>query len=469
MNKYDFKLTPAYCLFNGVAVKEQNGTFIKFLLENPEDEILKQRLRRAFTDHIENLRKVKSRSKAFDGELVTEFNKGSRNQVRNYVSALYLNEEKKSESARVHEDSQKNEAAAVLLLDRILSEGRKHKATDIHIENKVVKFRVNGALEYFMKLSKKSYGEVIQRIKLLGGMNVLEKQKSQDGHFVYGNKNPMFIRVSSVNVIDELYGGEEAVVLRLLDTSRIPLSIDFLGFNENQLQRIGELEKCKNGLVLVCGPTGSGKSTTVASILLELEKENNGKLKIISLEDPPEYFIPGVSQIKMGQNENGYKESLNHVFRLDPDVIMIGEIRDEVSAATALRAALTGHLVFATLHTGGVSESILRLENLKVERKMLCSVLRGVICQELNYLDGEIKLYGDIGIPVAGFCGKVKPDMGEDELDQLFIHETNYSELLSKTLEVFNRKNLMLDMNDKKVQRVWKENKKNGKVHKRIV
>lgn len=87
MNKYDFKLTPAYCLFNGVAVKEQNGTFIKFLLENPEDEILKQRLRRAFTDHIENLRKVKGRSKAFDGELVTEFNKGSRNQVRNYVSA----------------------------------------------------------------------------------------------------------------------------------------------------------------------------------------------------------------------------------------------------------------------------------------------------------------------------------------------------------------------------------------------
>jgi len=465
MSDYNFTLAPAYCLFNGVAISNQHGKEISFVIEKNDDEVLKERLKKAFLDHIESISKLKINDKSFTGTPSVKFVKGNRSQIRKYVSELYAGDDKSKGANKENIEKKNEEAAAVLLLDRILTEGRQKKATDIHIENKQVRFRINGQLETYIKLSEKRCRELIQRIKLLGGMNVLDRKKSQDGNFVYGNRNPLFIRVSSVSVLGENYLGEESVVLRLLDTSRIPLSIDYLGFNENQLQKISELEDMRNGLVLVCGPTGSGKSTTVASILVELEKHKNGKLKIISMEDPPEYFIPGVSQIKI---ENNYMEVLNHIFRLDPDVIMVGEIRDEVSASVALKAALTGHLVFATLHTGSVSESILRMENLGLDRVLLCSVLRGVICQELNYVGNEIKLYGDVGIPVNGFGRKINKQMGEEQLEEMFIHVTNYSEILSKTLEIFNKRNLELNTREKRMQKLWK-GKQHGKVYKRIV
>lgn len=468
MNAYEFKLAPAYCLFNGVAINEQKDGYIQFLIENIDNEILKERLRRSFENHLESIRKMKNLSSVISDKPIVKFLKGNRVQIRKYVSSLYAVEDRK-DTEKQEKQEQLSEAAAVLLLDRILNDARVKKATDIHIENKLVRFRVNGKLEIYMKLSEKRSRELIQRIKILGRMNVLEKVKSQDGHFVYGNKNPMFIRVSSVNVIDEIYNGQESIVLRLLDTSRIPLHIDDLGFNENQLECIAKLEEKKNGLVLICGPTGSGKSTTAASILLEIEKKSSGGLKIISLEDPPEYFIPGITQIKIDTEKNNFISALNHMFRLDPDVILIGEIRDELSAATALKAALTGHLVFATIHTSCVSESILRMENLGVDRALLASVLRGVICQELNFIGKEMKLYGDVGIPVTGLQNRLKKDLCEDEIEKLFIHVTNYSEIFSKTLELFKKKNIELVKREKRNQRIWKVNKKNGKVYKRIV
>jgi len=469
MDKTEFRLTPAYCLFNGVGIREQNEYEIVYLLENLNDEILRKRLKKAFFDHLGNIHGIHGDfSQKVNEKASVSFIKGTRNQIRKYVSSLYENDFGKCEAKEEKSKNNNEEAAAVILLDRILSEGREKKATDIHIEKESIRFRINGCLETEMKIKGKAYDQLIQRIKILGGMNVLEKKKSQDGHFVYGNRNPLFVRVSSVAVIGENYSGEESVVLRLLDTSRIPLTVDYLGFNEEQLQKISELVSLRNGLVLVCGPTGSGKSTTVASMLIEIEKKTNNKLKIISLEDPPEYIIPGVTQIKVGNGGNDYKNALDHIFRLDPDVIMIGEIRDEKSGMAAVKAALTGHLVFATLHTGSVSESILRMESLGIERIMLGAVLRGVVCQELNYLGDEIKLYGDIGIPVKNFSSKISKNSSEDDLENLFLHTTNYSELLSRTLELLAQRNSEAGK-ESTVQQLWRNNKNNGKVHKKIV
>ncbi len=504
MNKYDFVLTPAYCLFNGIGISEQNGSYIRFMIQNAQDEVLKERLKRAFGNHIINISKIEEYAGKFLGEPIVEFEKTNRNQIRKYVSSLYTTEYKNEMWSRGAESfpssertnqlitkenveikrTNNDEAAAVLLLDRILTDGRNKNATDIHIEDKSIRFRINGQLQKQMSVSGKRYSELIQRIKLLSGMNVLEKQKSQDGHFVYGGKKPLFIRTSSVYLVNETYEGNESIVLRLLDTSRIPLDIDNLGFNENQLERIGKLQEIPHGLILICGPTGSGKSTTVASILVEMEKKFNARIKIISLEDPPEYVIPGVSQIKIENNKKSFHDTLNHIFRLDPDVIMIGEIRDEESANAALKASLTGHLVFATLHTGSVSESILRMENFGLNRKMLCSVLKGVICQELSFVGKEMKLYADVGIPKDDFGTKITKEMVEDELDELFIHETNYGEVFSKTLEIFSNRNYQIEKREihkknlkgKKVNGVWKKlgkneglGEKNGKVYKRIV
>ena len=234
--------------------------------------------------------------------------------------------------------------------------------------------------------------------------------------------------------------------MRLLDTSRLPLAIGQLGFNESQLEKLcGDkgLISLSNGLVLICGPTGSGKSTTSAALLVEIEKRNCGKLKIISLEDPPEYRISGVTQVKVDE-ENTFLEALNHIFRQDPDVIMIGEIRDEESAAAALRASLTGHLVFATLHSGSASEALLRLENLGLERGILCQVLRGVICQELSLIGGAMKLIAEVAVPKSNFSEKAVNTVSAEEVENLMEHYTNYREVMNDTLDALisgNHKN----------------------------
>lgn len=437
--KFEFTLTPAYCLYNGAAILEQDGSKIKFLVENKKDAVLCGRLSRAFENHVANIRRLKDCPENFQRLIKIDFENGNRSQLRKCVSKLYAAENQPGVKADFENDYSKNkrEAAAVLLLDSILNEARIRKATDIHIERNCIRLRVKGHLETLMELQYEKSSELIQRIKLLSGMNVIENRRCQDGQFVYGNAKPFFLRVSTMSVVGEKQTGCESVVLRLLDTSRIPLSLGELGFNQFQLDKLcgsNGVTSLKNGLVLLSGPTGAGKSTTVAALLVEIEKQCSGALKIISLEDPPEYIIPGVTQVKIDER-NEFLEALNHIFRQDPDVIMIGEIRDEESAAAALRASLTGHLVFATLHAGSPAESILRLENLGLERRLLCQVLRAVICQELNVLNERMRLYADLAIPKENFSEKAVKYQNLEQLENLLEHFTNYSDVLNETLQ----------------------------------
>ena len=446
--RYNFNLTPAYCLYNGAVVLEQKGASIRFLVENKNDAVLCGRLSRAFENHVALVRQRKDCPEEFQRLIKIDFENGSRTQLRKYVSKLFSSGEAdfSRKEGELEDGANLKEAAAVLLLDSILSEARLRKATDIHIEKSRIRLRVNGKLEKLMELQSEKSSELIQRIKLLAGMNLLENRKCQDGQFVYGNKDPFFIRVSTISVVgsrrnDKRFEGEESVVMRLLDTSRIPLALGELGFNSFQLEKFcGEsgLLSLSHGLVLVCGPTGSGKSTTVAALLVEIEKNAYGALKIISLEDPPEYIIPGVTQVKV-DGSNGFSDALNHIFRQDPDVIMIGEIRDEESAAAAIRASLTGHLVFATLHTASAAEAIFRLENLGIERSVLCEVLRGIICQGLNLLDGKMRLIADLTIPGVRFKERALKADNCDQLEILLEHYTNYSEVLHETVCAYKK------------------------------
>ncbi|MCR4630966.1 MAG: Flp pilus assembly complex ATPase component TadA [Treponema sp.] len=443
METLQFKLAPAYCLFNGAAVLNQHGSEIKFLLENPDDEILQGRLKRAFYSYLDYARGMKNIPSEFENSPVVYFEKGSRAEIRTCISKIYKDEGKNfADSEEMTERKNDEAAAAVLLLDSILEEARNRGASDIHIENGNVRFRLLGKLELYISLQKEKSVELIQRIKLLGGMNVIERRKNQDGHFVYGNTNPLFIRVSSMPVYDAKLFNEESLVLRLLDTSRLPLNLSFLGFSENQLDLIKKMSFLKNGLVLVCGPTGSGKSTTVASILTEIDKWDFGSKKIISLEDPPEYVIPGVSQIQIDEKRNSFKEALIHVFRQDPDVLMIGEIRDEISAEIAVKAAMTGHLVFATLHTVSAGDALLRLENLGLDRRIIASVIRGVVCQEVEYIDESPHLFADVAFPKEEFEKSVtdlKMSLSAEELNELFLHVDNHASGFVKTLTVMGQ------------------------------
>lgn len=465
---YEFKLTPAYCLFNGAAILEHHGAEIMFLVENLEDVVLQGRLRRAFEDFVEKVRSRENCPDFYKQEIRVDFVKGSREQLRRCVSSLYKAGNSENQRGNRELELKQKEAASVILLDSILHDAKEQKATDIHIEGNCIRFRISGALKKQMELQTERREELVQRIKMLAGMNIIEKHKSQDGRFIYGKNNPIFVRVSDVIVVGNDRDGQESLVLRLLDTSRIPLTLNLLGFNEKQLELIRQVEIRKNGLVLVCGSTGSGKSTTIASMLVDLEMRTQGRLKIISMEDPPEYVIPGVSQIQIDERYgNSFDEVLSHIFRQDPDVIMIGEIRDEISAAAAIRGALTGHLVFATLHTGGAGEAVLRLENLGVERNMLCSVLRGVITQELDFREERARLCADVAVPKERFSSAITRFMGEEEIDGRFEHFTNYSEFLSRALKSFDT-DIWDETSGMQTVGVWKGGTHGGRVHKKI-
>lgn len=449
--KFDFRLTPAYCIYNKVAVVEQHGAEIIFIVENLDNLVLRKRLENAFSDYLKEICNESGCPENYKKKMKVSFLEGSQEEIRRHISRLYqvyqadANQNVNADNLEIADEKfdsmgekvvkAEGDAAAVILLDSIISEARKRHASDIHIEKNAVRFRINGLLEDYSQLDSDKTNELIGRIKILAGMNVIEKRKSQDGRFSYGENFPVFIRVSTVPVFSSRFESCESVVMRLLDTRNLPLKLDALGFNDNQLEKIRNLENEKNGLVLVCGATGSGKSTTIASVLSEIQKKGDRKLKIISLEDPPEYLIDGVCQIQIdSKNNHSYEDALNHIFRQDPDVIVIGEIRDELSAAAALKASLTGHLVFATLHCGSVGESLLRLENLNLNRNLVCSVLRGVICQSLSFKDKKRTLYADVSFPCENFAEKMKPYFSETQIDKLFLHFTNFSDILGETL-----------------------------------
>lgn len=433
MNANDFKLTPSYCLYNGVVIHFQNGPRIHFLLERINDESLKKRLEKAFTIHVEN---------KYTEEAIITYGICNRRDVRKYVSTLYEKNDLVKREVFT-EEKKENEAAAVILLEEILQEAIEYGATDIHIEKSIVKFRINGILQKQKEIQKDKMGEVIQRIKFLSGMNVMEKRCCQNGHFIFGEKKSVFIRVSTVGIISEnsVYA-EESIVLRILDTSRNPLGIENLGFSNSQITKIKNMSYEKNGLILVCGPTGAGKSTTVASILSEIVRNNS--LKIISLEDPPEYYIKGVTQIEIDENLNrSFDKVLQNVFRQDPDVIMIGEIRSESEAGVAVKASLTGHLVFATLHASSSESAILRLEDLGIPLKLITSILKGIIVQELNHFMDEVNLLGCVSIPKANFNEIKNQDLNEMEIGKYFHKIPNGREVLQKSFHLLDKKKNM--------------------------
>lgn len=448
--KKQFSLSPKFCSYNSIAVMSQEGSRINFIMEHFEDEGLKEIMRKSFRNYLRDLEGFSAFSENSECDMRVTFTKGSYDEVRSYISKLYntsvADDAASSCESRTDGNAQKilsspdddaaNDSAAEILLDTLISDACKKMATDIHIENNTVRFRICGNLVNVMELQEDRSRELVQRIKLLARMNVLENRKSQDGQFVYGLDKNIFVRVSCVGAVGAKDGWRvESVVMRLLDPKRVPLSIDTLGMNQNQCIDLKNIYSQKNGLVLICGPTGSGKSTTAAAMLLEIQKEFGGTKKIISIEDPPEYVLPNVTQICVEQGGAvDFSSALVSIFRQDPDVIFIGEIRDENSAQTAVQAALTGHLVFATLHTYGAAGAIQRMCNFGVNQNCFLSVLRGVISQELVYDNTAPQLYADVAIPLHDLNKIVTPASSADEIENGFSHSNNAVNYLLKSV-----------------------------------
>jgi len=272
-------------------------------------------------------------------------------------------------------------APAVTVLNSLLLDAKGRSASDIHIERDrtgtAVRFRTDGVLGTVHRFDAATGTALAVRIKLLANLNTLEIRKPQDGRFgITAGGIAHDIRVSAVPTVEG-----ESIVLRFLDTGDAEIRLQDLSFPPPLRTFLEHTARIPQGLVLVTGPTGSGKTTTLAALIRECD---TGERKIISIEDPVEYRIPGVTQVQTNENlALGFGTLLRRILRQDPDIIMIGEIRDGETAELAVRAALTGHLVFSTLHTRSAKECIARLAELGIPENTSRMVVHAVIGQRL--------------------------------------------------------------------------------------
>jgi general secretion pathway protein E len=274
------------------------------------------------------------------------------------------------------------EALPAQVIDLLLRQALQDRASDIHIEPAEdrlrIRFRIDGILHEVMTLPIEMHPTIISRLKIMCGLNIAERRRPQDGQLNFEVQD----RTVDVRVaISGTVGGEMAV-LRLLDNKKFTLlGLDQLGLLDETQEQYTRLLKLPYGMVIICGPTGSGKSTTLYASVLQMNRMEN---KVISIEDPVEYHMPNVSQMQV-HTEAGitFASQLRSILRLDPDVILIGEIRDQETAVIATQAALTGHLVLTSLHANDTVSGLIRLRDLGVPAYLIASSVAGVVAQRM--------------------------------------------------------------------------------------
>ena len=274
-----------------------------------------------------------------------------------------------------------SEAPIIRLVNMLITRAVESRASDIHIEpfedELKVRYRIDGVLHDIESTPKRLQAAIVSRIKIMAKLNIAERRLPQDGRIrLKVGEKELDLRVSTIPV---LHG--ESVVMRLLRKEGIVIDLEILGFPADTRSTFEQLIKKPNGILLVTGPTGSGKTTTLYGAL---DKINSPDKKIITVEDPIEYQLKGVNQIQIKpQIGLNFANTLRHIVRQDPDIIMIGEIRDLETAEMAIQSALTGHLVFSTLHTNDAPSAITRLLDMGVENFLLSSTIRGILAQRL--------------------------------------------------------------------------------------
>lgn len=267
------------------------------------------------------------------------------------------------------------------LINRILEQAMGHQASDIHIEPQEtelqVRERIDGILEGRMELPLNLHPAVVSRFKILAGLDIAEKRQAQDGRFMYkiGDRSVDF-RISTLPTIRG-----EKIVVRILDKGNMKIGLSQLGLSPEMTKQLQALLHMPHGIILVSGPTGSGKTTTVYSMLNEI---NSMEKNIITIEDPVEYKFNIINQVQVNSKAGlTFPTILRNILRQDPDVIMVGEIRDKETAEIAIRAALTGHLVISTIHTNDAVTAISRLADMGIDPFLISSSLLGVVAQRL--------------------------------------------------------------------------------------
>jgi general secretion pathway protein E len=347
---------------------------------------------------------------AFAAELARAYNQGAA------AAALSEGLANEGDLARLMQDLPASEdlldseaqAPVIRMINALLLQALRERASDLHFEpyesRSVVRFRVDGVLHDVIEPPRALHGALVSRLKIMASLDIAEKRLPQDGRIALklGDKQ-VDVRMSTLPT-----GAGERVVLRLLDKDAARLDLAALGMSEATLVSIDRLIREPHGIVLVTGPTGSGKTTTLYAALSRLPR---GTTNMMTVEDPIEYALDGVAQTQVNPRiELTFARALRSILRQDPDVIMIGEIRDLETAQIAVQASLTGHLVLATLHTNDAASAVTRLADMGVEPYLLASSLLGVLAQRLVRTvcpgcrvmappsEGEARIVADLGL-----------------------------------------------------------------------
>jgi type IV pilus assembly protein PilB len=317
----------------------------------------------------------------------------NRKDIIRYIETLYRNDSEmerliQAEANSASDDSSTEdlmpeelggESSVIKFVDLVLTQGVKDKASDIHFDPQehglVVRYRIDGILQAITQAPSEIITEIVSRIKILSNLDISNTRTPQDGRLEYSvNQRPIDFRVAT---LPSIFG--EKVVMRILDNSSAQLALTDLGFTEYNLKRFRSAAHKPYGMLLVTGPTGSGKSTTLYAALNEINKP---EINIITAEDPVEYQLKGITQIPV-KAPMTFEKVLRTVLRADPDVILIGEIRDKETADISMKAGMTGHMVFSTLHTNDAAAALTRLGDMGVEPFITGSTVEGIVSQRL--------------------------------------------------------------------------------------
>lgn len=373
-------LSSRFIIENRIIPIDFKNNLLKIAMANPDDRDIIEALKVALSSDVLVY--------AADGQIIEEYlsrfygqESQNINKIIEDIGSRDIEFLKEEEEDIGHLKDLASEAPIVKLVNMLITRAVENRASDIHIEpfedELRIRYRIDGILHDIESLPKKLQPAIVSRVKIMSKLNIAERRLPQDGRIrLRVGESEIDLRVSTIPV---LYG--ESVVMRILRKEGIVIDLEQLGFPKGILSGFVNLIKKPNGIILVTGPTGSGKTTTLYGAL---DKINSPDKKIITVEDPVEYQLKGINQIhvkpQIGLN---FATTLRHIVRQDPDIIMIGEIRDLETAEIAIQSALTGHLVFSTLHTNDAPSSLTRLLDMGVESFLLSSTIRGILAQRL--------------------------------------------------------------------------------------
>ncbi len=365
---------------NKIIPLELKNNILKVVMVNPEDTVTIDALRVATSADVTV---YTGDSKALE-EYISKFYGQESQNINRIIEDIgergfeFLKEEEEDIG---HLKDLASEAPIIKLVNLLITRAVESRASDIHIEpfedELKVRYRIDGVLHDIESTPKRLQAAIVSRIKIMAKLNIAERRLPQDGRIrLKVGEKEIDMRISTIPV---LYG--ESVVMRILRREGLVIDLDQLGFPSQTLNALTQLIKKPNGIILVTGPTGSGKTTTLYGAM---DKINFPDKKIITVEDPVEYQLKGVNQIQVKpQIGLNFANTLRHIVRQDPDIILIGEIRDLETAEIAIQSALTGHLVFSTLHTNDAPSAITRIIDMGVENFLLSSTIRGILAQRL--------------------------------------------------------------------------------------